>query len=376
MAVHTCVPSTRGFAVLALAAALLAALPASAAAHVKWFSEFSFGDRPLSLSQAVTPMLVALALFSAVVIGALVWVDRRLVDTAGYRRTKAWLESRADNAPVVLRVAAGAVLLLSWQADSLLVPEFRVAAPWVGWMQFAVAFLLLFRRSTPVAGVGLIALYLLGLAQAGAFHMLDYLLYVGAGWYLAVSNARDERVRGTGIPALYLTVGFSLCWVALEKIIYPQWGLYVLQQNPQLTLGFDLRFFLLAAAFVEFALGYLLIIGLLERPLALVITLVFFTTTLVFGKTEVIGHTLIHGALVVFLLEGPGRVYPAPVRFHRRPLLQTAFASVNFLLLFVVLLLPYAWGAMQRYEERAGSEATASRPVPAPPTDAGAGLRP
>lgn len=351
----------RAFTALTLAAATVVLLPGTAAAHVKWFSEFSFGDRPLSLVEAVTPMLVALALFSTVVIGALVWVDRGLADTAGYRRTKEWLESRAHNAPVVLRVAAGAVLLLSWQADSLLVPEFRVAAAWVGWMQFLVAFLLLFRRSTPAAGVGLIALYFLGVAQAGAFHMLDYLLYMGAGWYLVVSNASDERVRGTGIPALFLTVGFSLCWVALEKIIYPQWGLYVLQQNPQLTLGFDLRFFLLGAAFVEFALGYLLIIGLLERPLALVITLVFFTTTLIFGKTEVIGHTLIHGALVVFLLEGPGRVYPAPVRFHRRPALQTAFASVNFLLLFVTLLLPYAWGAMQRYEQRAGAVAAAAQ---------------
>lgn len=356
----------RGAAALC-AAALLAVLPATAAAHVKWFSEFSFGDRPLSLAQAVSPTLVVLAIVSAAGIGALVWVDRRLSDTPGYERVKGWLESRAANAPVVLRVAAGASLLLSWQADSLLVPEFRVAAAWLGWAQFAVAFLLLFRRTTPVAGAGLVALYLAGLAQDGVFHMLDYLLYVGAGWYLLVSGARDERLRGTGIPALYVTVGFSLCWVALEKIVYPQWGLYVLQQNPELALGLDLRFFLLGAAFVEFALGYLLIIGLLERPLALVITLVFFTTTLIFGKTEVIGHTLIHGALVVFLLEGPGRVYPAPVRLHRRTAMRTAFASVNFLLLFAVLLVPYAWGAMRRFEQSRGRDDSVGRSAVSPP---------
>lgn len=113
--------------------------------------------------------------------------------------------------------------------------------------------------------------------------------------------------------------------------------MYVLEQNPQLALGFDLRFFLFAAAFLEFSLGYLLIIGLLERPLAL-------TITLVFGKLEVIGHTLIHGALVVFLLEGPGSVYKAPVRIHERIGLRAAFASVNFVLLLAVLMVPYARG--------------------------------
>ena len=38
--------------------------------------------------------------------------------------------------------------------------------------------------------------------------------------------------------------------------------------------------------------------------LALLITLVFFATTLVFGKLEVIGHTMLHAALIVFLIEG------------------------------------------------------------------------
>lgn len=126
----------------------------------------------------------------------------------------------------------------------------------------------------------------------------------------------------------------------------------MLAQNPQLALGFPLDFFLTAAAFVEFSLGYLLIICLLQRPFALVVTLVFFTTTLVFGKTEVIGHTLIHTALVVFLIEGPGTVYRAPYTFHARPALRTAFASVNLGLLFVVLAVPYAalaWGAYRAH---------------------------
>jgi hypothetical protein len=139
--------------------------------------------------------------------------------------------------------------------------------------------------------------------------------------------------------------------VALEKMIYPQWGLYVLEQNPQLSLGLPLQFFLLAAAFVEFSLGYLLIINLLQRPLALVITLVFFTTTLIFGKVEVIGHTAIHAALVVFLLEGPGGVFKPPIALHRGLRLRTAFAAVNFALLLAVLIVPYSYGAMASHRD-------------------------
>jgi hypothetical protein len=93
----------------------------------------------------------------------------------------------------------------------------------------------------------------------------------------------------------------------------------------------------------------LLIIGLFERPLALTITMVFFLTTLVFGKVEVIGHTTLHAALIVFLLHGPGTVYRAPVRFHRRLPLRVAFAAVNFALALVLLLPAYQAGAWYQH---------------------------
>lgn len=326
-------------------AAGAALVPAPAYAHVKWFAEFSFADQPLSVGQAATPAFFALAVLSMSVMGAMVLLDRRLADAAWYRSVNEWLADRRGEALLVMRIGIFSTLLLAWQADALLAPELRAGAGWVGWLQFALALLLLVPRTVPVAGGGLIALYGLAAARFGAFHLLDYLFFAGAGWYLLVGRARSARIRGTGVPALYATVGFSLCWVALEKIVYPQWALYVLDQHPRLALGLDLRFFLLAAAFVELALGYLLIINLLQRPLALVITLVFLLTTMVFGKLEVIGHTPIHAALIVFLLEGPGTVYRAPITVHTRLGLRTAFAAVNFALLVALLLPLYAAGA-------------------------------
>lgn len=351
---------------IAILLGMLFGVQATAFAHVKWFSDFSFSDKPLTLNQAINPTFLLLALLSMAVIGGMVYLDRRLPGFSWYNRINNWLKSQSRYSLTVMRVAAGAVLLLSWQADAMLVPELPIAAAWIGWYQFVLAFLLLFRKTVPLAGLGLIGLYGMGIYEFGIFQMLDYPMYAGAGYYFLVRGSSSEKIRGTGLPALYLTVGFSLCWVALEKIIYPQWGLYVLQQNPQLAMGFDLDFFLVGAAFVEFTLGYLLIICLLQRPLALVITLVFFTTTLVFGKLEVIGHTLIHGALIVFLFEGPGNMYSAPITFHKNLKLRAAFGSINFALLLAILLSGYTYSAWQQYESYQPDEARHSARVVVP----------
>ncbi len=345
-----------------ISAALLT--PATARAHVKWFSEFSFTDRPLSVEDVATPTFVALALLSAVAMGVLVVLDARLAGAPWYKRVVAALDRYRDSSSLILRIVTGAVMLLNWQADAMLVPELPIPDAWIGWAQFAIALALLSKRTVPLAGLGLLGLYLFGIARFGPFHMLDYLYYAGFGLYFLVAGAPAGRLKALGLPALYATVGFSLFWVALEKLVFPQWGLYVLSQNPTLALGFPLEFFLVAAAFVELSLGYLLIIGLLERPFALLITLVFFATTVVFGKTEVIGHTMLHGALLIFLIEGSAGRYPPPVRFHRRPKLRVAFASVNFLVLLALLLVPYAAGAQRMHERAREGELPPVRPGP------------
>ncbi len=329
---------------------LLFAMPLIAQAHVKWFADFSFSDRPASLEEVVTPTFLGLAALSVAVIGTMVLLDRRLDQLTLYQRINNWIASYKDDTVLILRIAAGMTLLLSWQGEALLMPELAVPEAWIGWLQFVLVLLLLSPRTTPFAGAGLVLLYAIGIWEFGGFHMLDYIFILGIGWYLIVSRSENPRVWGTRIPALYFTVGFSLCWVALEKLIYPQWGLYILENNPQLALGFDIEFFLVAAAFVEFSLGYLLIINLLQRPLALAITLVFFTTTLVFGRVEVIGHIAVHAALIVFLIEGPGDVYKAPIAIHRRTPMRAAFATVNFVLLLVVLIVPYSFLANGLYE--------------------------
>ncbi len=318
-------------------------------AHVKWFSQFSFADRPRTVPEAMDSTFWGLLALSIVSIGVLVVLDHRLSSVQWTKKVARWLEGYKGHSPIIMRAAAAAVLLLSFQAGTLFVPELACSSK-IGWVQFALAVLLLFNRTVIVSGAGIMALYFFGVARYGWFHMLDYPVFAGVGYYLAVTALRSERIRATGLVMLYVTVGFSLAWVAIEKFIYPSWGLYLLQQNPQLALGLDIKFFLTAAGFIEISLGYLIMICLLQRPLALVITFVFFLTTLVFGKTEVIGHTIIHASLIVFLIEGPGTLYKAPIDWHKHPALRMAFACVNFILFVFALLVCYGHLAMAQYQ--------------------------
>ena len=84
----------------------------AAAAHVKWFSHYSFADPPRPLGAVVTPTFWALMALSVVTVAALVPLDRRLERASWYQRLNEWLEARAYQAPTLLRIGIGAGLLL------------------------------------------------------------------------------------------------------------------------------------------------------------------------------------------------------------------------------------------------------------------------
>jgi uncharacterized membrane protein YphA (DoxX/SURF4 family) len=313
----------------------------SALAHVKWFSNYNFQQPPLELTQLNHAYFWGLFVLSLLSLPLLVWLDKVWDKSLVYRRINGFLDRYSDDGPLIMRVAMGAVLLMSWQGDSIIAPEIAISAPFWGWFQLLLAFLLLFKETAPITGLGIIFLYFMGISQHGIFHMLDYVVYPAVGLYLIFSHLKNPRLKNLDLPVLYSGLGFSLCWVAFEKMIYPYWGLSVLAKAPALTMGLPHDFFLLSCAFVEFTLGYLLIICLLHRPLAVVVTLVFFTTTSFFGKTEVVGHTILHGALLVFIVRGPGHHYQAPIRFHKSLGMRSLFAVVNFVILFALLAFPY-----------------------------------
>ena len=109
------------------------------------------------------------------------------------------LEPYKKQSLLVMRIGIAATLLLAWDEDAMLMPELRVPAEWIGWVQFVVVLLLLFPATVRIAGVRLGFLYLLGIAFFGPLHMLDYVFYVGAAWYFSLLRC----VRRSGAPPVY-----------------------------------------------------------------------------------------------------------------------------------------------------------------------------
>jgi hypothetical protein len=79
------------------------------------------------------------------------------------------------------------------------------------------------------------------------------------------------------------------------------------------------------------------IINLLKRELALFVSIIFFATSTIFGKTEVAGHMLIHFCLLVFIIAGSGHVYRPPIEMVQSKSLWVLFVGISFLALFFAL---------------------------------------
>ena len=341
------------------------AIPKSSDAHVKWFSPTSFADKPNGFSEILTPTFFWLAILSMTVIALMVLLEQWLDHKPWMQKLDRWLSSKSGRNVDIMRLGMGATLLWAWQAGTLLTPELKVDTEWIFWLEFLTAFLLIFPKTIPLSGVGVILLYFLGIWKVGFFYMLDYMLFPGIGYFFIVSQAKGKGVRQTALPAVYATVGFCLIWLGIEKLVYPSWALLLLDNHPILTLGLDHRFFLMGAAFVEISLGFMIMVCLQQRLLALTITLVFFLTTLVFGRQEIVGHTLIHAVLVVFLIAGAGTATP-PIEWLPGRKFRAPGAAIGFALFLGALMFPYVYGAKLRHEtlmtQRSGSsEAIAHR---------------
>ena len=323
-------------------------LPFSAHAHVKWFSEFSYADKPISYAEVWTTPFWCLVGLAVLVSVSMSLLEERMVRISWIAAIDSWFAERSDFVMPVMRLGVGVTLLWCWQAGKLLAPDLGTSSEWIIWLQVIVAILLVFPQTLGWAGAGILVLYALAIRLFGIFHMLDYLLFVGIGWFFISQQLKNESLRLTGLPALYATLGFCLIWLGLEKLIYPSWSKLLLEEHPVLALGIEHDFFVTLAAMVEIGLGFMIMVCLQERLLALTITLIFVLTTLVFGRAELVGHTVIHTLLIVFLFAGSGKLTP-PLHWIDNSKLRIPAIAVGFVGLVALLMLPYSYGAARMY---------------------------
>lgn len=279
-------------------------LPNQAFAHVKWFAPTDVAQDPLVPTAIFNPLFWSTAAFACVVL----FLASVLEQTSLGRRVAASVDAAiARFGPVepILRVATGSFFLSLWaHGGILLTPELPTDANIVAWLQFAIGVCMLTRRLLPLGALGIFALYFQAVQQHGVFHMLDYIFFPGLACYLALSGSTRETLLSARMPVLRISLALSLMWVGIEKFVYPHWTMYVMEQHPIITFGFDPYTMTQLAGIVEFSLAFsLLWTPLVRRGAALVLAALMSVAILEFGKVDAIGHIVPIGVLIAIVID-------------------------------------------------------------------------
>ena len=163
--------------------------PSDASAHVKWFAPFNVASEPRSPLSVLSPTFGYLFLISLVVMFGTAVVERTpfgaaLLDTLD--RIGGVFRSRTE---ALLRACAGAFLVaLFVLGNVILTPELKTQSVIIPWLQVVMAIGLFWRPTMVLTGFGIVALYAIGVANYGVFHLLSNAVkFTQAGGHVRIS---------------------------------------------------------------------------------------------------------------------------------------------------------------------------------------------
>jgi hypothetical protein len=306
-------------------------------AHVKWFTEVA--PQKETIENILSPLFMALALVAAIVLATMTLIIPKTSEWPLIKKWDDFLSGFRKYSRYLLKYGTAAALIIQISNGTLFAPEFHVGTTLMTVLAWVTIGLLLVPHhiATKLGAAILFFLFIIVTFEQGIFYMLDYGFYVAIIGVLLVGNTKLEKV---GFPFLYLGTGLSLCWVAVEKWVYPTMSLDIVANHNVPTFGFEPAAFIVMAAFVEFVVGYLLVVGILNRVLGFVVTTIFILTTMLFGFTEVIGHFMIHVVLIIFIIEGVS-FYNPPIKMHKTKTDQFIFVFLNFIFVLSTFVLIY-----------------------------------
>jgi hypothetical protein len=267
-------------------------------------------------------VLVGLSIL-LLITGAL--VERTEAGVAMLRGMDRATQALQENTELMFRVGCGFFFVAIWATGGiLLTPELKTNSNLVGIIQLGIAAGVLYRRTMPVAALGIAALFAIGIREYGAFHLADYPVFLGVAAYLALSGLQRDLFGIRPIDVVRWSAAITLMWASVEKWAYPEWTLPLFIQSPSLSLGLEPEFFIRAAGAVEFALAFALLwTPLVRRVAALVLATAFIGAVFEFGKIDLIGHTLIVIVLLAIVADACGKAH----WIHRPWVVSPAYAS-------------------------------------------------
>lgn len=306
-------------------------------AHVKWFSNYEKNRQPVDIAELAEWTTAGLLVLSIVGV-----FSAKLIAMARSARGRASQSLPKEQrgyvwSAAILRLAAVSGIALAWRNGIVFAPELKYESELIAGLQLLTLVGATQRYGDLALAAGISAMFVLGIAEFGLFHMLDYSIFVGIALFFAFYRPDDPTYRGYGLSALYACVGFSLCWAGLEKLVFPQWAAEVVALHPELALGFPVKFFVSAAAFVEFTIGFLIATQILPALFAAALSCLMAFTATLFGMMEVVGHLIFHAALLCFIVLGPANKPVAPSTWSAAAGEVTRYIGI-YLTSFAVLL--------------------------------------
>jgi uncharacterized membrane protein YphA (DoxX/SURF4 family) len=306
-------------------------------AHVKWFTDVEPVKE--SIENILSPLFMSLAILAALILSVLPQVLPKLMKIPYANSLDKRLDLFRKYSRIILKYGTALALIIQVFSGTIFAPEFTIVETWevvLVWLAI-ICLCIPTHYATKVGALIMLGLFINVLMNIGLFHMLDYGFYLAIIFVLLIGKTRLEN---WGFPFLYLGTGLSLCWVAVEKWVYPAMSVDIIHNHGVPTFGFGPEAFVVMAAFIEFVVGYLLVVGVLNRILSVVLTLIFISTTMLFGVTEIIGHFMIHIVLIIFIIEGVS-FYNPPIRIHKTVLDQMVFVFLNFIFVLATFILLY-----------------------------------
>ena len=201
---------------------------------------------------------------------------------------------------LLVRCTLGFFLVSLWSLGGIiLTPELKTDLAWIPWLQLAMAGCLIWRRTMPLTGLGIVFLFSFATAQYGLFHLADYPIFLGIAAYLIIQGLGLDPFGLRPLDLVRYAAAVTLMWASIEKWAYPQWTDPLLAAKPQMTMGATPALFMQAAGVIEFTLAFALIwTPLVRRSAAIILAAIFVSAIFEFGKVDAIGHS---GIIVVLL---------------------------------------------------------------------------
>ena len=285
-------------------------LPASAPAHVKWFCAYDIAQAPHPLADFLDRDFAVLTGIAIAALAAAGVMERLIIGRAMVWSIDRVTQGLREQTETLMRATYGGFFVALCPAGGIiLTPELVTRIGAISWWQLGIAACFAWRRTLPLAALGMAALYVLALRQSGLFHLLDYPIFLGAAAYFAlvgtgVTVLRLGRWAPTPLDVVRYAASVTLMWASVEKWGYPQWTFPLFVSHPAMAMGFGVAFYMKAAGIVEFSLAFALLgTPLMRRTAAIILASMFVTAVLEFGKIDAIGHSPIVAVMLAIMAD-------------------------------------------------------------------------